>query len=239
MSLQGMQQLVGQLAGLPLQYGSLTQSAYQPFFNYAGSQANNMAGLGQSYLRDTGAIGQGGMNLYGSLANNQAQMYTSELPFQMEQQQFNSIAPVLSGLLGSFGYNVPDLSPISMSYNRPDIMSGYGSAVQGAYGALNNAYDRSVQNAKYMDQPFMQMQADMMDRLPAAPFTQPTEPADPQGGGSQGAPQGGGSQGAPQGGPPQAPSYRPAQQPITNPFVPATNTNFKRVKTRHGEWRYA
>jgi hypothetical protein len=145
--------LFGMVSQLPLSYGGMYSNAFQPAYGYYGQGAGNMTNLG----------GQS-MGLYGSLAGQQAQMYQSELPFQMEQQKFNSIAPVLGGLLnqwggggGNFGF-----APISMQYNRPDAMSGYG-------GVVNNAYGQ----ARAYDQPMQQTHQQNLGMLPAAPYMQP------------------------------------------------------------------
>ncbi len=197
--MDGMLGMIGDLyktnAQLPIQYGGMYQSAYAPYFNYASQQAGNMSSLGQQNIGTTGQIGQqnigtagqigqGAMNLYGSLANTQAGMYQSELPFQMQSQMFNSLAPVLSGLLGQGGFgDLPGLSPISMKFNRPDVMSGFQPTVNQAYGSVNNAanqaygnvgnaYNQSVQNTQSYDDKVGSMMADMMDKMPTAPYMQ-------------------------------------------------------------------
>jgi hypothetical protein len=120
---------------LPLQYGNMYNNMYNPMYGYGQSQAGNMAQLG----------GQA-MGLYGNLAGQQASMYQSELPFQMQQQQWNSLAPVLGGLLGQFGMGGgASISPINMSFNRPNVMSGYQGAVGNAYSNARG-YDGWMQN---------------------------------------------------------------------------------------------
>jgi hypothetical protein len=135
--------------GLPLQYGNLYNNMYAPMYGYGQSQANNMAQLG----------GQS-MGLYGNLAGQQASMYQSELPFQMEQQKFNSLAPVLSGLLGQFGMGGGGggIGPINMSFKRPDVMSGY-------QGAVNNAYSNARSYDGWMNDNF----SNHMDKMPKMP----------------------------------------------------------------------
>lgn len=153
--------LTGTYLGLPLQYGQLYQGAYGPMYGYLQAQAGNQTslgnqyinaagglgqqqlgaygGLGQNYVSQMGGLGQNAMNLYGSLAGQQASMYQAELPMQMQQAKFNSIAPALSGILGGMGLGGGGLGPISMNFNRPDVMGGFNSTVNNAVGSLQNA----------------------------------------------------------------------------------------------------
>ena len=140
--------LFGQVSQLPLAYGGMYSNAFNPMYGYYNAGAGNQTNLG----------GQA-MGLYGNIAGQQAQMYQSELPFQMEQQKFNSVAPVLSGLLSQWGGGNYNFSPINMQYNRPDAMSGYG-------GAVNNAYTQS----RYYDQPMQQTHQAGVGMLPSAPY---------------------------------------------------------------------
>jgi len=202
-------QLAGQAAQLPLNYGQLFQSAYSPYFQYANNQADNMAGLGQagigaqsqlgqagigaqsqlgqSYIGNAGQLGQSAMGLYGNLAGQQAAMYQSELPMQMEMQKYNSLSPALGGLLGQLGLGGINLAPIKMDFNRPDVMAGYGGAVSNAQnylnssyskgsGAAQSAYRQGVNDAKSYDGQFGGMFADMMDRMPTPPAPQQQAP---------------------------------------------------------------
>jgi hypothetical protein len=195
MSAAALTGLLGNLAQqqqqLPLQYGNMYQSAYAPGFNYFGQQANNMTNLGQA-----------GMGLYGNLAGQQASMYQSELPIQMEAAMFNSLAPALSGLLGQSGLNIPGLGPLQMNFNRPDVMGGY-------QGVMDSAYN----NARGYDSTVGAMQADMMDKMPVAPYLQPQAP-----------------QQAPQQAPPPAYQSPLMQRPTPTPAQMARQTeqqNFK------------
>jgi hypothetical protein len=174
-------QIYGINANLPLQYGGMYQNAYDPYFDYAQQQGNNLAGLGQQNISTAGQVGNAAMGLYGNLANTQASMYQSELPLQMQSQMFNSLAPVLGGLLqqGGFG-GLPEISPVQMSFNRPDVMSGFPGVANQAYGAVNNAYDRGVETARAYDDSFNQRFDDMLSKMPAMPG----------GGGWQGTPEG-------------------------------------------------
>jgi hypothetical protein len=108
-------------AQLPVAYGNMYTSAYSPMYSYGQSQGNNMAQLG----------GQA-MGLYGNLAGQQASMYQSELPMQMEMSKWNSLAPALSGLLGQLGVDNTAIGPLNVSFNRPDVMGGYAGAVSQA-----------------------------------------------------------------------------------------------------------
>lgn len=166
--------LIGNLYGintsLPLQYGALYQNSYSPLFQYMGGQAGNMAGLGNTYMGQLGQTGQAGMNLYGQLAGQQAQMYQSELPFQMETQKFNALAPALSGLLSYGGFGGANIAPISMNYNRPDVMSGYRGAVDQAYDKISGGYDKAVSNTRHYDANMYGAFGDMMDKMPYAPY---------------------------------------------------------------------
>ena len=192
--------------GLPLQYA-------QPGFGFLNNQAGNMAGLGNTYQNNVGSLGNqaiGGasqlgnsaMGLYGSLANTQGNMYQAELPMQMEMQKFNALAPALSGLLGQFGggFGGAGISPISMNFNRPDVMSGYQGAVDNsykqlgnftnqAYGKAQSAYDQSNQNTNAIGSQFNQQWGDLQDRVfpkkpqgPQKPTLQPLGAAPASGG---------------------------------------------------------
>lgn len=149
---------------LPLQYGGMYSQAYNPYFGYLGNQAGNMAGLGNNYMGQVGQMGQQGMQLYGQLAGQEAQMYGAELPYQ----QFNALAPVLSGLLSQGGMNLPAIQP--MTFNRPDVMRGYQSAVDRGYNELGGAYGSSVNNTRSYDDTMSNSFADMMDKMPRAPY---------------------------------------------------------------------
>jgi len=174
-------QIYGQNQQLPLQYGSLYQNAYDPYFKYAGQQGTNLAGLGQQNIGTIGQVGQGAMNLYGSLANTQADMYQAELPFQMQSQMFNSLAPVLSGLLGQGGFSgLPEMSPIQMSFQRPNVMGGFNSTANQAYRNVNNAYNQSVGNARAYDGQVDARMSDMMEKMPTPPYmNKPQAPPPP------------------------------------------------------------
>lgn len=172
--------------GLPLQYA-------QPNFNFLNNQAGNMTSLGNQYQNNVGGIGNqaiGGsaslgnsaMGLYGNLAGQQASMYQSELPMQMEMAKYNSLAPALSGLLGQFGGGMDGLSisPISMNFNRPDVMAGYrgavdnaysqlGSATNQAYGAATDAYGRAHNDTAAIGNQFQGQWQNLQDRV----FQQP------------------------------------------------------------------
>lgn len=127
--------ILGQMVGLPGAYGNMYTNMYNPMYGYGQSQAGNMAQLG----------GQS-MGLYGNLAGQQASMYQAELPMQMEMAKWNSIAPALSGLLGQIGFSGANISPLSMQFNRPNVMSGYGSAVSNAYSNARGYDDWMQQN---------------------------------------------------------------------------------------------
>lgn len=162
---------------LPLQYGSMYAGAYNPYFQYMGNQAGNMAGLGNTYMGQMGQMGQQGMQLYGQLAGQQAQMYGAELPFQMEQQKWNALSPVLGSLLSQGGFGgLPNIGPISMSFSRPDVMSGYQGAVDRGFGEMKNAYGSAVDNTRHYDNQFGGAFGDMMDKMPTAPYAQQTQP---------------------------------------------------------------
>lgn len=139
--------------GLPLQYAN-------PNFNFLNNQAGNMTSLGNQYQGNMGALGgqaiggsaslgNSAMGLYGNLAGQQSQMYQSELPMQMEMAKYNSLAPALSGLLGQFGGDMGgmNLSPISMNFNRPDVMGGYKGAVDNAYKNFGNTTNQAYGQA--------------------------------------------------------------------------------------------
>lgn len=134
---------------LPLQYGGMYTQMYNPMYDYGQSQGNNMTQLG----------GQS-MGLYGNLANTQASMYTAELPFQMEQQKWNSLTPVLGGLLGQFGMGGGAIAPIQMNMQRPNVMSGY-------HGAVNNAYNNARSYDSWMNTNFDRQNA-VMPKFPGA-----------------------------------------------------------------------
>lgn len=112
-----------------------------------GQNINAQASLGGSYMSNVGQLGSSAMGLYGNLAGQEAAMYQSELPMQMEMAKYNSLSPVLAGLLGQGGMGSFDISPISMNFNRPDVMRGYQGAVDRSYGELGNAYQSGQQAA--------------------------------------------------------------------------------------------
>lgn len=151
--------LIGQLgtAGmqLPLGYGQMYQGAYGLPFNYYGNQAGNMT-----------ALGQGGMGLYGNLAGQQASMYQAELPHMAEMAMFNALAPALGGILNSAGMGGINISPMQMGFNRPDVMGGYQDV-------MNRSYDE----AQRYDGLVGGMTADMMDKMPTAPYMQQQQQA--------------------------------------------------------------
>lgn len=170
-----LEDLIGSLYGintqLPLQYGSLYSQAYNPYFSYLGNQAGNMASLGSANMGQVGQMGQQGMNLYGQLAGQQAQMYQTELPMQMEMAKFNALAPVLGGLLGQGGFGgLPGIGQLSMNFNRPDVMSGYQGAVDRGFNELKGAYGSAVGNTRSYDNTMSGAFADMMDKMPTAPY---------------------------------------------------------------------
>ena len=155
--------------GMPLQYAN-------PYFQYMGNQANNMAGVGNAYqgnmgsigtnsINQAGQLGSSAMGLYGGLANTQANMYGSEMPARMEMARFNALGPALSGLLGQFGGNGAAIGSYDMKFDRPDVMKGYQGAVDNsynqlgnftdkAYGQAGNAYDRTAGGVQGYDKEF-------------------------------------------------------------------------------------
>lgn len=167
-----LESILGQMVQLPVAYGNMYtnmyNSMYNPMYSYAQSQAGNMAQLG----------GQA-MGLYGNLAGQQASMYSNELPMRMEMAKWNSLAPALSGLLNQVGFSGVNLSPLSMQFNRPDVMSGYSGAVQNAYGNAR-AYDGMMQEN------FAGHQGAMQNAMPKNPFSRGApSPARPAGPGKQ------------------------------------------------------
>lgn len=180
--------------GLPLQYAN-------PYFGFLNNQAGNMTSLGNQYQSNVGgignqavgssaALGNSSMGLYGTLAGQQASMYQSELPMQMEMAKYNSLAPALSGLLGQFGGGMGgmNISPISMNFNRPDVMGGYQGAVDNAYKNFNNttnqaygqaqgAYNRAHQDTSAIGDQFKGQWQDLQNRV--FPGQKPAEPAKP------------------------------------------------------------
>ena len=112
-----------------------------------GQNINAQASLGGQYIGNAGQLGSSAMGLYGNLTGQEASMYQSELPMQMEMAKYNSLSPALAGLLGQGGMGSFDISPISMNFNRPDVMRGYQGAVDRSYGELGNAYRSGSQAA--------------------------------------------------------------------------------------------
>jgi hypothetical protein len=178
--------------GLPLQYAN-------PYFNFLNNQAGNMTSLGNQYQNNIGSLGgqaiggsaslgNSSMGLYGNLAGQQAQMYQSELPMQMEMQKYNSLAPALSGLLGQFGGGMGgmNISPISMNFNRPDVMGGYQGAVDNAYknfgnttnqayGQATDAYGQANRDTSAIGDQFQNQWKNVQNQ--AFPNQQPQKPA--------------------------------------------------------------
>jgi hypothetical protein len=169
--------------GLPLQYAN-------PNFSFLNNQAGNMTSLGNQYQGNMGSLGgqaiggsaslgNSAMGLYGNLAGQQASMYQSELPMQMEMQKYNSLAPALSGLLGQFGgggMGGMNISPINMNFNRPDVMSGYQGAVNNAYknfgnttnqayGQATDAYGRAHSDTAEIGNQFQGQWQNLQDRV--------------------------------------------------------------------------
>jgi hypothetical protein len=118
------------------------------------------------------------MGLYGNLTGQETAMYQSELPLRMEMAKYNSLAPVLSGLLGQFGGGGGmSISPISMGFDRPDVMRGYNDAVTNAQSAVRGAYGQAASAARSYDDEFRQAFTDNLDRLPSLPGTRAKQPA--------------------------------------------------------------
>jgi hypothetical protein len=211
--------------GLPLQYAN-------PNFNFLNNQAGNMTSLGNQYQSNIGSLGgqaiggsaslgNSSMGLYGNLAGQQSQMYQAELPMQMEMAKYNSLAPALSGLLGQFGgggMGGMNISPISMNFNRPDVMGGYQGAVDNAYknfgnttnqayGQATGAYGRAHSDTAEIGNQFQGQWQNLQDRVfpgqqggaqkpprlaELTPTAQPWQsPAPAAGGGGYPGPQGG------------------------------------------------
>lgn len=126
--------IYGQNLQLPLAYGGMYQTASNPLFQYYGNQAGNMT-----------SIGNQSMGLYGTLAAQ-----------DMDAQRYNSLAPVLSGLLGQFG------GFGGGNFNISPIRSGMG----GYAGVVNRAY----QQAKSYDGDMESAHRAMMSNLPKAPY---------------------------------------------------------------------
>jgi hypothetical protein len=183
--------------GLPLQYAN-------PYFSFLNNQAGNMTSLGNQYQNNMGslggqamsgsaALGNNSMNLYGQLSGQQASMYQSELPMQMEMAKYNSLAPALSGLLGQFGgggMGGMNISPISMNFNRPDVMSGYQGAVNNAYknfgnttnqayGQATDAYGRAHSDTAEIGNQFQGQWQNLQDRVFPSPQVGPQKPPRP------------------------------------------------------------
>jgi hypothetical protein len=177
----------------------------------------NMGSLGGQAIGGSASLGNSAMGLYGNLAGQQASMYQSELPMQMEMAKYNSLAPALSGLLGQFGgggMGGMNISPISMNFNRPDVMGGYQGAVNNAYknfgnttnqayGQATDAYGRAhgnvqeignqfqgqwqnLQNRVFPNQQAAPQKPPRMAELPAPAPPAPAPPAQPAGGASGG-----------------------------------------------------
>lgn len=128
---------------LPLQYGGMYGNAFAPMYGYYGQQANNMSSLG----------GQS-MGLYGNLASQ-----------DMDAQRFNSLAPVLSSLLGQYGGGGGGFGISSI--NSP--MAGY-------QGVVDNAYRQARSYDGNMEKKFK----DHMGMLPKAPYMAPPAAPAPQ-----------------------------------------------------------
>lgn len=191
-----LESLIGQIyqqnTQLPLAYGNLYNQAYQPYYGYLQSQAGNaanlggqninaQASLGNQYIGSAGQLGSSAMGLYGNLAGQEAAMYQSELPMQMEMAKYNSLSPVLAGLLGQGGMGSFNISPISMNFNRPDVMRGYQGAVDRSYnqlgsaygagsGAASNAYNQGMQGMQGYDETMAGAFAANLDSLPRRPL---------------------------------------------------------------------
>lgn len=184
---------------LPLAYGDQTNKQFSPYYAFLAQQANQLG-------NNQGNIGQGGVSGATSLGNASLGLYGQLAGLQQQQQQFNSLAPVLGSLLNQFGgpggFNLPAISAIG------DPMAGYQGATSGAYGQLGNfmntAYGQNDAASKQFGQQFEDVfnrQAGMMPQMPATNQS-PQTPQAP-------APQGG----SPMPGPPLEPHYNYPMQP--------------------------
>lgn len=139
---------------LPLSYGGMFNNQFSPYYAFIAQQqqrlAENQGNVGQAGISGATSLGNAGLGLYGNLAG-----------MRQQQQQFNSVAPVLGALLNQFGgagFNLPAISPIG------DPMAGYGSAFGGALQQLANAQNRAYSENRDASQSFGQQFGDVFNR---------------------------------------------------------------------------
>lgn len=215
----GLEELIAQMyntnTNLPLGYGQMWNNTFKPAYdfqnqmgsnnaNFQSSQGNNRAGIAQSGIGATGNIGSSAIGGYGGIAGLDAQA-----------QQFNSLSPVLSGLMNQYApagsQALPGIRPMQQNY-----LGGYGNMVNQGYQNVNsqvqNGYGQMDQNqSQYGDaqdktrQDFGDAFGKQMDKMPRNPWER--QPVDEGAGGG-----GGGSGGGDNWGFGDDMRYQPVQQ---------------------------
>jgi hypothetical protein len=194
----GLEDLIAQMYAknldLPLGYGQMWNNTYKPAYdfqnqmgsnnaNFQSSQGNNRAGIAQSGIGATGNIGSSAISGYGGVASLDAQA-----------QQFNSLSPVLSGLMSQYApagsAALPSIAPMQQNY-----LGGYGnmvnqgyqnvnSQVQGGYGEMDKNQSEYGNAQDKVRTDFGDAFRDQMKRMPKNPWDNkapdPVPPGPPQ-----------------------------------------------------------
>jgi hypothetical protein len=156
----GLEELIAQMyntnTNLPLGYGQLWNSAYKPAYdfqnqmannnaNFQSSQGNNRAGVAQSGIGATGNIAQAGIGAMGNLGSSAISGYGGVAGLDAQAQQFNSLSPVLAGLMSQYApagsQALPNITPM-----KQDYLGGYGGMVNQGYGNVSNQVNQGYGN---------------------------------------------------------------------------------------------
>ena len=189
----GLEDLIAQMYAknldLPLGYGQMWNNTYKPAYdfqnqmgsnnaNFQSSQGNNRAGIAQSGIGATGNIGSSAISGYGGVAGLDAQA-----------QQFNSLSPVLSGLMSQYApagsAALPSIAPMQQNY-----LGGYGnmvnqgyqnvnSQVQGGYGEMDKNQSEYGNAQDKVRTDFGDAFRNQMGKMPKNPWEKAPDPVDP------------------------------------------------------------
>lgn len=156
----GLEELIAQMyntnTNLPLGYGQMWNNTYKPAFdfqnqmgtnnaNFQSSQGNNRAGVAQSGIGATGNIAQSGIGAMGNLGSSAISGYGGVAGLDAQAQQFNSLSPVLAGLMSQYApagsQALPSIAPMKQNY-----LGGYGDMVNQGYGNVSNQVNQGYGN---------------------------------------------------------------------------------------------
>ena len=156
----GLEELIAKMyetnTNLPLGYGQLWNNTYKPAFdfqnqmgtnnaNFQSSQGNNRAGVAQSGIGATGNIATAGIGAMGNLGSSAINSYGGVAGLDAQAQQFNSLSPVLAGLMSQYApagsQALPSIAPMKQNY-----LGGYGDMVNQGYGNVNSQVNQGYGN---------------------------------------------------------------------------------------------